>query len=142
MAAARAQPAVRAVPPSLPPSHAPPSAPHAPCTPLPPPPPQSHFDINNAEGFTDIGVQHPAPSSPAEARRFVALAAARAARPVTLAPGQQWGGEVALTRHPHYWPLPPWEEADLSGVPIPPVTQAVPPRRPGGAERGMYFPGA
>ena len=53
--------------------------------------PQAHFRIDNLEGFRDIGIQHPTGVVPAEARRFVCLAAARAVRKVTLQVGG-WGG--------------------------------------------------
>ena len=81
------------------------------CQPLPPPslansglgrlPPwpllQSHFLIQNQEGYTDIGLVHPAASHPQEARRFVSMPCARVARPVTLQPGEAWCGEMKLT---------------------------------------------
>lgn len=48
------------------------------------PPSQAHFHIDNKQGFSDIGMAHPAAVAPQEARGFVCLASARAARKVTL----------------------------------------------------------
>ena len=50
-------------------------------------PPQSHFNIGNAQGFCDIAVVHPTGVAPREARRFVSLASARAVRTATLQVG-------------------------------------------------------
>lgn len=56
------------------------SNPPHPTTPLP----QSHFNIGNKQGFSDIAVAHPTTVAPKEARGFVVLASARAVRKVTL----------------------------------------------------------
>ncbi|KAL4428376.1 hypothetical protein ABPG75_002465 [Micractinium tetrahymenae] len=79
----------------------------------------AHFKVHNKKGFSDIGVVHPAAVVPEEARHFVQLASARAVRQVTLQPGETWAGEMVLTAHDEYWPLPAWEMEESSGVPIP-----------------------
>lgn len=79
----------------------------------------SHYKIENAAGFTDIGVVHPANVSPVESRNFVQLASARGVRTVTLQPDETWVGEMIITAHDRYWALPAWELEDSSGVPIP-----------------------
>ncbi|KAL4418726.1 hypothetical protein ABPG77_001783 [Micractinium sp. CCAP 211/92] len=79
----------------------------------------AYFKVHNKKGFSDIGVVHPAAVVPQEARHFVQMASARAVRQVTLQPGETWAGEMVLTAHDEYWPLPAWEMEDSSGVPIP-----------------------
>lgn len=81
--------------------------------------PQAHFNLQNVQGFSDVGVAHPTTLAPREARRFVQLAAARVVRTVTLAPGESWVGEMTLAAHDEYWPLPAWEISDAEGVPTP-----------------------
>lgn len=80
---------------------------------------QAHFNLQNVQGFSDVGVAHPTGLAPHEARRFVGLAAARAVRRVTLQPGESWVGEMTLEAHDEYWPLPPWELGDAEGIPTP-----------------------
>lgn len=49
----------------------------------PPPLPQSHFEVKNEEGFSDLVLQNPALTNPQEARYYVGMHSARAARPIT-----------------------------------------------------------
>ena len=67
------------------------------------------------------------------------LGSARKARPVTLAPSEQWCGEMVLTAYNNYWELPPFEKSDPTTVPVPKREEALPPRRAGlGAEEFAY----
>eukprot|EP00887_Chlorella_sp_A99_P005038 scaffold4.g5038.t1 len=102
---------------------------------------QSHFEVENAQGFTDIGIVHPGASHPAEAARFVSLPSARVARPVTLQPGETWCGEMRLTAHNRYWQLPPWEEQDQSTIPLPPASEALPSAKLGGHSKSHELRG-
>lgn len=95
---------------------------------------QAHFSVKGTEGFTDVAVVHPATVAPAEARRFVCLASARAVRRVTLQPGAVWEGEMQVAAHDRYWDLPAWELENPAGVPVPDQSpEMLPPRRRGGA---------
>lgn len=88
---------------------------------------RKHFDIRNKEGFKDIEIMHPAAAAPDVAKECVVIAPARKARPVKLAPGEIWKGEVTLTAVNEYWPLPPFEKENPSTVPVPPREEALPP---------------
>lgn len=114
---------------------------HPPPTTLDPVRLQSHIELQNAEGFCDVGLQHPAASSPADAARFVCVPAARVSRPVTLQPGESWTGEMRLTAHNRYWELPPFEESDPSTIPLPPASEAIPSARWGGQSKAHILSG-
>lgn len=90
---------------------------------------QHHFDVRNKEGFADIEVIHAAGSAPQVARECVVVAPARKSRPVRLAPGTEWKGEVLITAYNEYWDLPDFEKHDPSTVPVPPKSEALPPRQ-------------
>ena len=92
---------------------------------------QTHIEICHTQGFTDLEVLHPAAAAPDVARRCVCVGSARKARPVTLAPGDTWSGEMQLTLHTTYWDLPPFERADPTTIPVPKKEDALPPKKPG-----------
>lgn len=79
---------------------------------------QAHFQVLNKQGFSDIGVQHPASVAPREARGFVTLASARAVRKVEL----QVGRGAVLCHGREQWAAVLW--ADHCGGP--PARQAEP----------------
>lgn len=87
---------------------------------------QHHMDVRNQTGFSDILLSH-TPGANA-----MSITAARKARPVRLKPQEVWKGEVKFKAFDRYWDISPFEmEQDPEGLPVPPKSEAFPPRQAG-----------
>ena len=83
---------------------------------------QHHFDIRNEKGFSDILLY--------QDHSRITIAAARKAKPVRLQPGQVWEGQVTFKAFDRYWNITQFEmDTDAQGIPVPPRSEALPPRR-------------
>lgn len=85
---------------------------------------QHHMDARNQTGFSDILLSH-TPKANA-----MNITSARKSRPVRVQPQEAWKGEVKFKAFDRYWDISPFEmEQDPEGLPVPPKSQAFPPRQ-------------
>ena len=88
-----------------------------------------YFDVHHEEGFNDVQILHPAGAFPEIACNSVCLVSAKKSVPVRLEPGAVWRGEVDISAHNEYWPLPQFEKEDPTTIPVPSKEEALPPKQ-------------
>ncbi|KAK9805629.1 hypothetical protein WJX72_009001 [[Myrmecia] bisecta] len=77
----------------------------------------THIEVRSREGFKDLGVANPYLGAPNDYAHFASLQPACVTRPVTLAPGETWKGEVVFRNREVYWQTPLFEMGPTLATP-------------------------
>ena len=78
---------------------------------------RTHLQYLNRKGFTEMALRTYTTSDQMHGKKYVSMSPGTFARRVTLAPGEEWEGEVALRWFPTYWRVP---KLDETAHPVPP----------------------